>query len=261
MDLVRLDNKKKIFHHFINQAYLQIYSIADLDDYYWKDSEFYGWIEQGELKLVILLHYSFDIPILSILTENNSFDISRMFISLQEKIPQRVYASFTPGIKTIFRDHYDLESKGDYFKMGLVDPSRLDMINISEVVGLSGPDELQIMKLYELSYPNNWFLPRMLDHGHFYGLKNGAELISIGGTHVYSSQYKVATIGNVATHPQLRGQGLAVKVIAAVCKSLLQSVKYVGLNVKADNLGAIKIYEKLGFGITHCYEEIVMVKR
>ncbi|MCZ6899707.1 MAG: hypothetical protein O7F74_05685, partial [Bacteroidetes bacterium] len=164
MELLRLADRETILHHLIKEAYLQIYSIADLDDYYWEDSEFYSWMEQEELKLVVLLHYGFDIPVLSILTENNSFDLSRMFISLQEKIPQRVYASFSPGIKTIFNDQYDLESQGDYFKMGLVDPSKLDLINISEVVGLSGPDEPQIMKLYELSYPNNWFLPRMLDH-------------------------------------------------------------------------------------------------
>ncbi|MFL5704574.1 MAG: GNAT family N-acetyltransferase [Ktedonobacteraceae bacterium] len=114
-------------------------------------------------------------------------------------------------------------------------------------------DELETF--YADSYPGNWFDPRMLETGCYYGLRRNKQLASVAGIHVYSPRYKVAVLGNVTTHPDYRGQGLATAVCAKLCQALLRTVDYVGLNVKTDNLSAIKCYERLGFAPIATYEE------
>jgi predicted GNAT family acetyltransferase len=79
--------------------------------------------------------------------------------------------------------------------------------------------------------------------------------VSVAGAHVYSPQYKVAALGNITTHPQFRGKGLARVVCAKLCQELLQTVNHIGLNVKVDNISVIACYCKLGFEPVATYEE------
>ncbi len=72
---------------------------------------------------------------------------------------------------------------------------------------------------------------------------------------MYSARYRVAALGNVATDPALRGQGLAQQATAQLCRSLFATVSTIGLNVKADNVAAIACYRKLGFEVAAEYEE------
>src|SRR5207249_10409817 len=92
--------------------------------------------------------------------------------------------------------------------------------------------------------------------GQYYGIRHGTSLVSAAGIHVYSPQYKVATLGNVTTHPDYRGQGLGTAVCAKLCQALLQTVEHIGLNVKADNTSAIASYMRLGFEHIASYEEL-----
>ncbi len=65
----------------------------------------------------------------------------------------------------------------------------------------------------------------------------------------------MAALGNIATDPALRGQGLAHRATAQLCHTLLATVETIGLNVKADNAAAIACYRKLGFDVAAEYEE------
>ena len=55
-------------------------------------------------------------------------------------------------------------------------------------------------------------------------------LIAAAGTHVVSPQWGVAAVGNVYTHREYRGQGLAKVVTSAVTAELLQQCDTVVLN-------------------------------
>jgi predicted GNAT family acetyltransferase len=144
--------------------------------------------------------------------------------------------------------------------MSLRDPNRLPTIQNPDVVRLT-PDHLpQIMALYESSYPDHAFDPRMLETGQFFGLWKGTQLASIAGIHVYSPQYRVAAIGNVTTLPAYRNQGLGKAVISALARSLLARVDDIGLNVNCDNHAAIHSYQQLGFEVTDTYHEVMAIK-
>ena len=97
----------------------------------------------------------------------------------------------------------------------------ITLASTTDVIQLSTKDLDDILKLYEISYPDNWFDPRMLETNQYYAIRNENNmLISTAGIHVYSSKYKVAALGNITTHPDFRGKGLAKITSAKLCKSL-----------------------------------------
>jgi ribosomal protein S18 acetylase RimI-like enzyme len=80
--------------------------------------------------------------------------------------------------------------------------------------------------------------------------------------HVYSARYRVAALGNITTHPGLRGRGLATAASARLCRELVQAgVDCIGLNVKADNTAALSCYRKLGFERVAEYGEYTLERK
>ena len=70
----------------------------------------------------------------------------------------------------------------------------------------------------------------------------------MAGTHVVSSQARVAAIGNVYTRRDRRGQGLARRTTGAVAAELLRlGIETIVLNVAMDNAPALSVYRGLGF--------------
>ena len=106
-------------------------------------------------------------------------------------------------------------------------------------------------------------MPEQVVQGVFYGVA-GADgaLIAAGGTHLWDPGEHIAAIGNMYTHPEHRGQGLAAQVLAAIVRTLLAAgVTTIVLNVNAHNHGARRLYERFGFAI-HCpFIEGVAVKK
>ncbi len=144
-------------------------------------------------------------------------------------------------------------------QMALTIRSHLDRVDTSAVQQLGISDAKDLQELYSMSYPGNWFESRMLKTGYYYGVRQGGTLVSVAGVHLYSQQYRVAALGNITTHPQFRGQGLAAAACTKLCQALLPTVDHIGLNVKADNKGAISCYAKLGFEPVATYEEYLLL--
>ena len=100
------------------------------------------------------------------------------------------------------------------------------------------------------------FHPMQMKDAPFYGFFERGMLVSIAGVHILSRWAQVAAIGNVFTHPNQRGRGLASIVCDAVVRALLEEkIKVIVLNVGTDNEPAIRCYQRLGFR-QHCtYQE------
>lgn len=98
----------------------------------------------------------------------------------------------------------------------------------------------------------------MLRAGPYLGVRRKGELVAMAGTHTCSAAERVAVLGNIATHPQHRKQGLAAAVTAVLCRHLAGSADLIGLTVNVENIPAIRCYAGLGFteGVTtfgaHC---------
>jgi ribosomal protein S18 acetylase RimI-like enzyme len=174
-------------------------------------------------------------------------------------LPRRFYAQLTEGLADVFEGVYRLEPHGAHNKMVLTDPSRIAGMDGSEAKVLSTADLDDLLAFYEASYPGNWFVPRMLQTGFYFGIRRGGALMSVAGVHVYSQPYKVAALGNITTRPDIRGQGLGTTVTARLCQELLRAgIECIGLNVKADNRSALACYERLGFARVADYGEYMV---
>jgi ribosomal protein S18 acetylase RimI-like enzyme len=102
----------------------------------------------------------------------------------------------------------------------------------------------------------DFFFPSMVTDGVFHGVREGAALVAVAGTHLVARNEGVAAIGNVYTRHDRRGRGLGRSAMNAVLAELA-GVDTIGLNVRTDNHAAVRLYESLGFR-RHCefYEAV-----
>ena len=104
-----------------------------------------------------------------------------------------------------------------------------------------------------------FFLPTMLRHMPFVGIWDDGLLVASAGCHVASDIYGVAAVGAVITRPSHRGKGLGAAVISALCQRIRHRYGTIGLNVSAENAGALRLYQRLGFRQAFTYEEIELL--
>jgi GNAT superfamily N-acetyltransferase len=206
------------------------------------------------LREVALLYTGSSPPTLLALTDDPPAMI-RLLEGIESHLPAKLYAHLSPGVEAAFAKTRRLESHGAFHKMGLMDPGRIGGVDVSGVVGLSPSDADDLARFYDACYPGHWFDPRILETGFYFGLRRGGEIVSAAGVHVVSERYRVAALGNIATHPDRRGRGLATAVTARLCGALLGVADHIGLNVSASNAAAIRCYESLGFAKTAEYGE------
>lgn len=96
----------------------------------------------------------------------------------------------------------------------------------------------------------DFFFPSMVTDGVFYGIYEDEALVAAAGTHLLSREESVAAIGNVYTRRDRRGRGWGRVATSAVLDAVT-GIGTIGLNVRADNHPAIRVYESLGFA-RHC---------
>jgi len=234
-------------------AALHTYELGDLDDFFWPHT---NWFRFGDA--VALLYHGLEQPTLLALAQPQP--LGRLLRAMQPVLPRRFYAHLSIGGAAALDEGFHSDHHGLHRKMALTDPGRLDAVEpAGDVLGTDdGPD---LVRLYAQAYPGNWFDRRMLETGQYIGLRQEGELVAVAGVHVWSPVYRVAALGNVTTHPAVRGRGFAAAVVARLCRQLLQTVDLISLNVMAANATAIGVYDRLGFTQVAEYEEIAFTAR
>lgn len=258
-NVVILHDRQEIGAHLRRDPALHLYAIGDLDDFFWTSTIWYGLKAGADLLAIALLYTGGDLPTLLATARPPATALATLIRRTVRLLPQRFYAHLSPAARDALATACLLEAHGLHFKMALRDPARLDAIDVSGVEQLTPDATNELLAFYAHSYPGNWFDPRMLETGQYVGIRGeDGNLLSVAGVHVYSADQRVAALGNITTAPAARGRGLATKVTAALCRSLLQTVDLIGLNVRADNGAAIACYQRLGFAVVAEYEEYMV---
>jgi len=260
MEHVRLHDKKQIEQCLRKDLFRNIYAIGDLDDFYWPYTAWYGLHSEKELTTVALVYSGTSLPILVAFSLEGDEGVAALVQSIQPLLPPRFCAHLSPGMARVLKETHHLETGGEHYRMALMDEAKASGADCSGVDRLGLYDLASILELYEASYPENWFDPRMLETGCFFGIRQDYRLVSIAGVHVYSKEYRVAALGSIATLPACRGKGYATRVTARLCRALVDEKMHIGLNVKADNEAAIACYRKIGFQKIASYEEYLAEK-
>ena len=258
--VVELRDRDTLAAFFRRRPAVHAYALGDLDDFFWPHTRWLGLESEGRLSQVALVYDEPDPPVLLALAEEPEHGMAELLRATAEQLPQTVYAHVTPSLVSAIAPV--LAAATDpvrHCKLGLVRREALATYDTHDVDPLALDDLDEIERFYERAYPDTWFQPRMLETGRYVGIRRDGELVCVAGVHVWSPEWRVAALGNVATVPDARGSGLATAACARLCRMLLDDgIDTISLNVRADNAAAIRAYEKLGFAHAADYVEVVL---
>ena len=261
MGVVEVEARNQIAAVLRRNAGAHVYELGDLDDFDWPYTTWFGWESDGRLEELALLYSQPAVPVLIAISEKPLGAMADLLRAIGGSLPHTLYAHVTPPLLDTLAERYAIEAAEPHLKLALDRPDLLPRhAVVTELLGVADLDE--IVAFYEQAYPGTWFVPRMLATGRYLGIRRDERLVCVAGVHVHSPTWGVAALGNVATLPALRGQGLARGACASLCLLLLaDGIETIALNVRADNAAALASYARLGFETVTAYTEARLVTR
>ena len=112
----------------------------------------------------------------------------------------------------------------------------------------------QMLALVELTQPGP-FGPRTVELGDYFGVFEGERLVAMAGERMCAGGLR--EVSGVCTHPDHQGRGLARRLVGKLVRRELQRDETPFLHVMRDNLGAQRVYARMGF--RHARETVVRV--
>ncbi|MFB7470182.1 GNAT family N-acetyltransferase [Kitasatospora sp. NPDC056184] len=113
-----------------------------------------------------------------------------------------------------------------------------------EAVRLGPADVPEMLALVERTRPGP-FLPRTVELGRYLGIRRGGVLVAMAGERLRPPGW--TELSAVCTAESHRGQGLASRLVRAVAAGVHERGDTPFLHTAAENTGAIRLYEALGF--------------
>ncbi len=221
------------------------YMLGDLDQPYAEHGRWFGLRDDdGALRALLLLYTGLSKP--AVLTSGAADDVEALLTAARATLPRHFYAHIREHHHGPLSVLYEVREPKRMLRMGLRKPDYRAIGDPAGVEPLSHRDTGAMMRLYRY-YPDNFFEPALLDTGLYFGVREGHELVSVAGIHVLSEKNNVAAIGNIVTHGEHRGSGLATRCVRRLLDELFERVDGVALNVECDNTSALTCYGKFGF--------------
>jgi len=243
---VELSDKTRIQAFLERDRLYAAYAIGDLEPAFFAQCAWAGAERGARLEALALRYDGLQPPALFLMGESHGLRA----ILARALRPDQVYFMCRLEHEPLTREFYTWEKAIPMWRMALAEgrftplqgehspplPERLDLERIA-----------QVQALFALG-GGDAFAPGQLAQGVFYGVFVDGELVSIAGTHLVSRAFGVAAVGNIFTRPDHRRRGYAAGVTSAVVGELLQlGIGDIVLNVSQENVGALRLYERLGF--------------
>jgi GNAT superfamily N-acetyltransferase len=114
----------------------------------------------------------------------------------------------------------------------------------TEIVKLTKDHNEILRNLVNLVQPG-YFKNKTLLLGDYYGIFKNNQLIAITGERMKMKAF--TEVSAIITHPDHTGKGYAKQLITHVVNAIFDQGKIPFLHVAEHNIGAIALYEKLGF--------------
>lgn len=115
-----------------------------------------------------------------------------------------------------------------------------------DLVNLTNADATEMLALAARNEPGP-FLPRTVELGGYLGVRVDGKLVAMAGKRLNPPGW--VEISAVCTDLEQRGKGYAARLVLGVTAGITELGQRPFLHASAQNLGAIRLYEKLGFKI------------
>lgn len=150
---------------------------------------------------------------------------------------------FVVGEKPEHSDHVQLVKNLVCCQMLLNDPVEVE--GSDSIVELKTPEQKRaLLDLVTLVQPG-YFKNKTSELGTYFGRYEGDRLVAVTGERMKMETF--TEVSAVVTHPDYTGRGYAKQLVAFVSNRVFTQNKIPYLHVAETNVGAIKLYEKLGF--------------
>lgn len=249
-----VDDPAELSRFFADRPEAHLYALADLEEPYWSAST---WYRRGDAVVgVVGLPDTGSATIYAVSTRAPGATLD-LLTDLTHHLGPGVLITAPSGLGRALETVGPVAWNRRYRRFVLDSYERVPVIDELDepVVPLDASDLDEIAVLYATEPGAAFFLPSMLDDDSFVGIRDGAELVAVAGTHVLSETQRLAAIGGVFTAPSHRGRGYGRAVSAAVIDRIRDRVDLIGLNTALRNGPARRVYESLGFRPVLDYEE------
>ena len=167
-----------------------------------------------------------------------------------EKAYRDLASIVRPGrIITIINPEYPIEypewkQVGKISGYGMVLEAPVEVPDFT-YVKLSRSDTDEMLELAQMTGLSSEFRANYIELGDYYGIKKEGCLVAMAGERIKMDGY--TEVSGVCTHPDCRRQGYARGLTAHVSHKIQEREETTFLLVRKENIGAIKLYEKMGF--------------
>jgi ribosomal protein S18 acetylase RimI-like enzyme len=149
---------------------------------------------------------------------------------------------FIVGEKPEIPPTLQLENELVCLQMMIKAPITIPIINT--IIKLEETHREDLLGLVKIVYPE-YFKSKTATLGNYYGIYQNQKLVAVTGERMQMNDF--IEVSAVITHPDYLGKGYAKQLVAHTANVILNQNKIAFLHVYEKNLGAIKLYEKLGF--------------
>ena len=175
-------------------------------------------------------------------------ELLALVASVAQQLPDACAGQVATGIDRALPPWFDVVESVALRGMVLARPDRLAGDGVGDRLGMDEYPQLWVF--LDATVDAEGFLgPDMVTTGHYLGSRDGSgALVAVAGVHPAEKSHGVAVIGNVVTHPDHRGRGLARVLVTRLARALHETYPGVGLNCRAENIAAMRLCGSLGFG-------------
>ena len=236
-------------------------ALLSLSDDYWNIASWYGYQDGANIGLILMFNKLSPTPVFMVGEPN-----CLAYIIKQEVKAEKIFVEAPLSCLGVLKEFYNFNSALIMNKMQLQHFRPSSFSIHPSVRRLTADDYLLARDLYYRNTENATFDTEQFNKGIYFGVQEGANLVSMAGTTVLCMDYRTATIGNVITDHEYRNRGYATSAVILLCQALMEeSYDCICIKVNRGNSTAIAIYRRIGFikkseyfeGIGHRKEDTV----
>ena len=253
MPWTRLDDRDSLRAFCLRDPRRYAFHLTDIDDSEWSSSDYYAWPDAAAPRELLLVYGGLSRPCVHALGRDG-----RMGPALREALPlfpDEGYLHIGAADLALLEEHLRIERHGAFQRMAWDGFPAGAAADAARARRRDAKDVDELAALLAASYPGTYFEPSQLAKGVFFGVEEEGRLLACAGVHALSEREGIAVLGNIATLPARRNEGLGRAATAALLARLRGRVRWVLLNVHTDNEPARRLYRRLGFRDLFVYEE------